>query len=299
MSSDVPPPVPSPAPAAPAPRRRRRVARWLGGGLALVVAAIAATVAALFWSLHHATGTAWLLGLVPGLTIVEPAGSLLGDFAAARVVYTVAGVGELRLEAPRWHTLAASRGDQGRWLHVAIDTLHADRVVWIAAKSTGPAKPAALPSSLRSPIELEVREASVDELRIGAVDALPVRGVRARIHLGADNGAQHRFDDVAAAIERGAARGALAIGADAPFTVAATADAVAVADDWSATLRASGPLAALDVLATARVAARAGHAAQSLDAHAVLRPLAPWPLGALEASAAGLDLSAFTDSLPA
>ncbi len=303
MSSDTTPPVPatapSPASAAPAHRRRRRVARWLGAGFALIVAAIAATLAALSWSLHHAAGSAWLLGFVPGLTIVEPSGALLGDFSAARVVYTVAGAGELRLEAPRWHALAASRGDAGRWLRIAIDTLHADRVVWIGAKSTGPAKPPALPSSLRLPIEIEIRAASVDELRIGAVDAQPVRGVRARVHLGADGGAQHRFDDVAAAIERGTARGALAIGADAPFAVAAAADVVAAANAWSATLRASGPLAALDVLATARVAARAGHAAQSLDAHAVVRPLAPWPLGALEASAAGLDLSAFTDSLPA
>ncbi|HEV7574573.1 MAG TPA: hypothetical protein VGO85_00895, partial [Caldimonas sp.] len=290
------------APAVPvvaAPARRRRVAVWLAGVAASVVALLALAIGAVFWSAHHATGSAWLLGLVPGLTVVEPRGSLIGDFAATRVVYAVGGAGELRLDAPRWHALAATRGDHGRWLHLMIDTLHADRVVWVANKSAKPAGPATPPASLRLPVEIEVREASVDELRIGALDAMPVRGVHARVHLGADGGALHRLDALAAAIERGDARGAFAIGADAPFAVDASVDAVASAKDWSATARAHGPLASLDTSATARVAATATHAAQSLDARAVIHPFAAWPLGELSATASGLDLSAFASALPA
>ena len=250
------------------------------------------------WSLHHPGGSAWLVGLVPRLTVIEPKGSLIGDFAATRVVYDLPGVGELRLDAPRWHALAAGRGSGGRWLHLVIGTLHADRAVWTPHVSTTPSEPATLPQSLRLPIEIEVGAASVDELRIGGAEAMPVRNVRARVHLGADGGARHRIDALAAGIEFGDARGAFAIGADAPFRVDATVDATATAKGWSATARASGPLEALDTVATVRAAATATHPAQSLDARALIRPLAAWPLGALDASVSALDLSAFTSALP-
>jgi hypothetical protein len=48
-----------------------------------------------------------------------------------------------------------------------------------------------------------------------------------------------------------------------------------------------------------RAAATATHPAQSLDARALIRPLAAWPLGALDASVRALDLSAFASALPA
>ncbi|MEO8312503.1 MAG: translocation/assembly module TamB domain-containing protein, partial [Caldimonas sp.] len=293
--------APIDAAAATAPRRSRarRAVLWTGAALATLAIVLALALGAVIWSVKHPAGSAWLLGFVPGLTVVEPKGSLVGDFAATRVVYVVPGVGELRLDAPRWHALAATRGDGGRWLHLVIDTLHADRAVWVAHKAPAPAGPATLPQTLRLPIEIEVREASVDELRVGGVDAMPVRGVRARVHLGADGGARHRLDALAAGIDRADARGTFAIGADAPFAVTATVEAIAPAKEWSATLRASGPLAALETTATARVAATKTHPEQSLDARAVIRPLAPWPLGELHASASALDLSAFASALPA
>ena len=283
----------------PASPRRRRVAWWLASALGLVATVVAIVIGTLMWSLHHASGTAWLLGFVPGLTVTEPTGSLIGDFAARRVVYAIAGVGELRLDAPRWHALGAGRGSNGRWLHLVIDTLHADRAVWTSDKTAVPSGPPTLPQTLRLPVEVEVRTASVDELRIGGADAMPVRNVQARVHLGADGGARHRLDALAAGIELGDAHGALAIGADAPFPVDASVDATASAKGWSATAHASGPLEALDTVATVRAAATATHAAQSLDARALIRPLAAWPLGQLDASVSALDLSAFTSALPA
>ena len=48
-----------------------------------------------------------------------------------------------------------------------------------------------------------------------------------------------------------------------------------------------------------RAAATATHPAQSLDARALIRPLAAWPLGALDASVRALDLSVFAGALPA
>ena len=291
--------APADAGATPAPRRRRRrVALWLGSALAVVATAAMLVIGTAMWSLHHASGSAWLLGLVPRLTVIEPRGSLIGDFAAKRVVYAIAGVGELRLDAPRWHALAAGRGSDGRWLHLVIDSLHADRAVWTPAKTAAPGGPATLPQTLRLPVEIEVRAASIDELRIGGADALPVRNVRAGVHLGSEGGARHRLDALAAGIEFGDAHGALAIGADAPFPVDATVDATATAKGWSATARARGPLEALDTAATVRAAATATHPAQSLDARALIRPLAAWPLGELDASVSALDLSAFASALP-
>ena len=300
MGDDSPrAPAASEASTATARPRRRRPLRWLAGAVGVVSLVAALAVGALFWSLHHAGASAWLLGLVPGLTVTEPKGSLIGDFAATRVVFDLPGVGALRLDAPRWHALSAARGRGGRWLHLVIDTLHADRAVWTADKTAKATEPATLPPSLRLPVEIEVRQASIDELRLGGDDAVPVRKVRGRLHLGADGGARHRLDDSSAAIEQGEARGAFAIGADAPFPLDAAVDATATAKGWSATARASGPLETLAVVATVRAAATATHPAQSLDARAQIRPLAAWPLGELNASVSALDLSAFASTLPA
>ncbi len=68
---------------------------------------------------------------------------------------------------------------------------------------------------------------------------------------------------------------------------------------WQAALGADGPLEALNVRAQARVAASASHAAQALDAHAVVRPFAAWPLGELQATTEALDLSVFASAAPA
>jgi hypothetical protein len=97
------------------------------------------------------------------------------------------------------------------------------------------------------------------------------------------------------------ASGSATIGADAPFAVAAQVALAALdgaALPWQATAAASGPLDRLDVRATVRVAAGGGHPAQSLDAHAVVRPFAAWPLGALEASTEALDLAVFASEAP-
>ena len=128
-----------------------------------------------------------------------------------------------------------------------------------------------------------------------------MQGLRARVHLGADGGARHRFDDLAAGYDRARVVGSASIGADAPFAVTldATASAVDAALPWQAALGADGPLEALAVRVQARVAASASHAAQALDAHAVVRPFAAWPLGELQATTEALDLSVFASAAPA
>ncbi|HEY2559328.1 MAG TPA: translocation/assembly module TamB domain-containing protein [Caldimonas sp.] len=282
---------------------RPRAWRWLAGGVAALLLVTGASVAALLWVVHSASGSAWLIRHVPYLTVSGPRGALIGDFDADRIDVVFPGSGVLRLDAPRWQGLVLASGDAGRWLRLRIATLHADRVTWLAAsdrpQTTEPAQP---PQSLRLPLEIEIGTATVDALRIGDDDATPVRMLRARVHLGADGGARHRFDDVAASRDRLRATGAATIDADRPLAIDARVSLVA-ADDaalpWQASVEARGPLDSLDVRADAHVAAREGRAAQSLTAHAVVRPFAPWPLGELQASTAALDLAVFASGVPA
>ena len=283
--------------------RRRRLAWWLGGSAAALVFMAGLGFAALWWALTSASGSAWLLTLAPQLKVVAPKGSLLGDFAAERLDVTLPGAGVLRLDAPRWQALSATAGDHGRWLHLKIAALHADRATWLPSNEAKAAnsEPAGPPRTLRLPIEIEVAAASVDELRIGSADAAPVRAVKARVHLGADGGSLHRFDAVQGHVDRAALKGEATIAADAPFavTVRATADSAGMAPSLQALVTASGPLDALKVAATASVAATPTHPAQSIDAAAVVRPFAAWPLGELRATLVALDLSAFTSAAPA
>jgi translocation and assembly module TamB len=290
---------------APARAARRRFARWLAASFASLVLLAGALVALVLWALHSAGGSAWLVTLVPQLQVIAPQGSLLGDFAAQRIDITLPGTsGVLRLDAPRWQALAATGGDHGRWLHLTIATLHADRITLLHSAKPAPAssEPASPPSTLRLPLEIEIREASVDELRFGANDDAPtLRALHARVHLGDQGGALHRFDDLAGSYDKAQATGRATIAADPPFALdaklaLASADAV---PPWQAEVAGAGPLEALDVSATARVSPSTAHAAQSLDARALVKPFAAWPLGELHASTSALDLAAFSSAAPA
>ena len=286
---------------APAPQRRRAW-RWLAAALAAMLVVAIGTLAAAWWAVHSTSASAWLLRQVPRLTVTAPRGALIGDFAAERIEIAFPDSGVLRVDAPRWQALSASRGDAGRWLRVRIDTLHADRVVWLPS-SDRPAtnEPARPPTSLRLPLELEVGAATLDELRIGADDAMPLQRLRARIHLGAEGGARHRLDDVAAERDRIRATGSATIAADAPFAVAARSALLptdAGALRWQASADVAGPLDRLGASLAARVDAAGGRPAQAVDARAVLRPFAAWPLGALEARTEALDLAVFASDAP-
>jgi len=297
-------PIASP-PAGPPPlRSRRRYARWLGGGAALLVLLAAIAVGVLVWALRTAAGSAWVVTLAPQLKVVAPRGSLLGDFSAERIDITLPGSsGVLRLDAPRWQALEASRGTAGRWLRLTIASLHADRVSLLPGEAA-PTEPTAAtpPETLRLPVEIDIREASVGELRIGAGDdAFALRALRGRVHLGAEGGTLHRFAALQASHARASASGDATVGADPPFAIDAKVSAASAGTTppWQASASASGPLATLAVAATARVAPATAQAAQSLDAKAVVQPFAAWPLGELQASTEALDLSAFASGAPA
>ncbi|MDQ6627660.1 MAG: hypothetical protein M3Z29_04310, partial [Pseudomonadota bacterium] len=337
----APPPAATPLAATP-PASRHRAWRWLGFSVAALLVLVAIGLGLLTAALHSSSGSAWLVTLLPQLKVVGPQGSLLGDFAAERIEISLPGSsGVLRVDAPRWHALSAGPGDHGRWLHLRIDSLHADRVTLLRSETPTPpdSKPAAPPATLRLPIELEIRAASVDELRLGAgEEATRLLALRGGVHLGDAGGSLHRFDALEARYQQARASGRASIAADAPFQV--DAQLALLYEDatpaWQANAAAVGPLEALHVTATARRVAAAARAdstarpnagsasasaasasasappasvsasasapvadAPSLTADATIRPFAAWPLGQLRATTRGLDLAAFSGSAPA
>ena len=282
--------------------RARRVAAWsaaaLGVTLALLLAALAATA---WWSVRSERGSAWLLSVLPGVQVEAPRGRLLGDFGAKRVVLHWPG-GSATLAGVAWRGLAAESAAAPLWLRIGIDSLAIERVDVALAPATN-SEPLKAPTDLRLPIELELRALRIGELHTAALGAQPLRELHAQVHLGANQGAEHRVDQLTLAWDRLQARGDARIASIAPLALQASLElvrqAAATLPPWSASATLAGPLAAPLLQATLRAAAQ-GNAgpAQTVDVRAALRPFAAWPLGELQASTRALDLSAFSSAAP-
>ena len=290
-----------------APRRRASRCGWAARSAPLARAARRSRSACCCGRCTRRAAARGCSAWSPRLTVIDAEG--LADRRLRRDAgrhHAFPACGVLRLDAPRWQALAA--GARHRRALAAPGDRHAPRRPRRAglprrgrAAERTPATP---PQSLRLPVEIEVRAASVDELRIGGGDATPVRDAarsrpprRRRRRAPSLRRARRRPSSAATR------RGACAIGADAPFAVDASVDATA-ADAATAlaarAARASGPL---EALAPSRHGARRAPAtatpAQSLDARALDPPVRR--LAARRAARVGeaLDLSAFASALPA
>ena len=104
-----------------------------------------------------------------------------------------ARAGTLRLDAPRWHALGVARGSDGRWLHLTIETLHADRVVLLPATTAAPAtsEPArAAGDAAPADRGRDPRARASTSCASAPMRALPpCAQLHARVHLGAEGGA--------------------------------------------------------------------------------------------------------------
>ena len=297
--------------AAPPPARRRgwRIAGW---ALGLLLLALAAVPAALWWALGTSSGTAWLLGQVPGLTVTAPQGGLMGEFSAERLdlVWPGAADGDhLRIDGPRWQGLALSRAvaAQAR-VRLDVDRLQATRVE-LRLTSDPDAPRLAPPATLRLPVELGLQRVEIGEFHTTALGDRPLRGVRGTVRLGTDGGLTHRVDDLALTWDRIELKGSASIGSESPFALDARLAMASVASTAEtepqvaidATVTARGPLERLAVQATLRGTlprGRSGAEAPALDLTATVRPFAAWPLGALQAQTRALDLAALDSSAP-
>lgn len=313
MTVPTAPPVPEPAPAPPRPRRLGSALAWTIAAMALPVA-LALAAGALAWAVGTAGGSAWLLGRLPGVTVTAPLGSLVGNFSAGRLDIALPGAAatdRLVISGLRWRGLGFSfTTTDATWARLTVDSLQADRVDVILTPDPK-APPLAPPSSLRLPLEVELRGIEIAELHATALGEQPLRNLQARLHLSSDAGRTHRVDGLSLAWDRIAARGTAQISSQAPFDLdtqltiepaphQATPGAAAPAA-FEARLTARGPLDKLALQATLRgapAAGRGGGEAPSLDLSASVLPFAAWPLGALQAQTRALDLAALHSSAP-
>ncbi|HLL10052.1 MAG TPA: hypothetical protein VK570_03280, partial [Rubrivivax sp.] len=282
------------------PRRRRGfTALVVALGLLMLLLAVAGGSA--WWALRSERGTAWLLSRLPGLEVVQPRGTLVGDFGAESVVWRFGVGGELRLEQVAWQGLGVYRSKaQGAWALVWFDRLQAAAArLTLPEPSQSNRQPP--PTQLKLPVELVIRALQVDALHATALGTEPLRGVTAAIHLGADEGRQHRI--TALNVSRGPLRAQadVAIGAPEPMIsdvrVTLTQPATSAWPAWRADLRLAGPLA--ESTLNARLATTGGEGSpQTLQADAVLQPFAEWPLKQLQARLSALDVSALLAAGP-
>ena len=216
----TPPPDPASAPAA--ARRRpawQHVARLasLAAAAAAVVAVMGVAVGGALW--RSEGGTRWLLQQVPGLTTVDVQGSLgSGDLriGSLRALESSVQVDVVNLRvtglALRWHP------HPGTWVGASFTAWMADAVHIVPLPARTPAtSPAATPTSLRSPVALDVASLRVGSLTIA--DNAPLRDVQAALSIGAEGGRLHRVDHLRFGWERVQAEGSVLAQTDAPLQI--------------------------------------------------------------------------------
>ncbi len=288
-----------PTPAAGVPPHGRALRRWLVGTALTFGLLVAAAVGLAVWLLRSEAGTAQLLARLPIVEVTAPHGALLGDrFGAERVRLTWAGgagsvvIDGLELQGMSWRAVVAP----GVLASLRAESMQARRVQVVSGPASS--EPLAVPSTLRLPFELDIERVQVDELRVDALE--PAQALSAKVHLGAGGGAQHRIESLGLDWDLVHVEGGqLQVAADAPFKLDTRLQVQSRrGTPWQATLRGTGPIEAIDAQAQLRGEAVAGRAAPVLDAKVQLRPFAAWPLGTVDGSTRGLDLSALATGLP-
>ena len=253
----------------------RRALPWLAGVLALVLVCALGFV---YWAVQREAGNAWLLRQIPGLAIEAPQGTLLGSFAARRVTLTLAdGKSQIVIEGLRWQDASLA------WRHLSITQLQADAVLLKLAPSD---KPAAAPTSLVLPLQVDVDRARVGRIEQGS---LHFSGLDAALSLGTQT---HRVKLQALNWEQLRLSGEAQIGVQGALPVQLTLDAQGLTRDWRGHLTAHGPLALLQTQALLE------DAGQHLQIDASLQAFAPWPFKALQAEVKDFDLRALSSALP-
>ncbi len=295
----------------------RRPAAWriarIAGMAAAAVAVTAGACAAIGGALWRSeAGTRWLLQHVPGLTAVDVQGSLGGGdlrIGSLRALESGVQVDVTNLRVTgldlHWHP------HPGTWIGASFTAWDADAVHIVP--TTTPAKgPSAAPTSLRSPVALDVAQLRIGTLTIAANP--PLRDVQAALAIGADGGKVHRVDHLRFGWERVQAEATLRAQADAPMALdvalsahdapksaapSAPAASAAPLPHWAASATLRGPLAGFDVVAQLRGDPLAGRAAPQASASAHVTPFAALPVSAVLLKTTELDLRALSDRAPA
>jgi len=273
--------------------------------LAVAMLLLGLGVAAVRWALTTDNGSRWLLERLPYVSASGWKGALLGDrwqadqlritWDGGRQSLTLDQVQAEGLEF-RWRP---ADGPDGAWL-----ALRAGRVQARSAQLlTGPHndKPLRLPASLALPLQLTVDDATLQTLQIDTSTSLTDLHVQG-LQLDSRSGASHSAQQFTLRWHGLAIAGQAQVGHATPMPVLASASITPAADGdapaWAAVLRASGPLALLDLQSTLRGVPRGARPAPALDLQVQLLPLHAWPLGRLHLKTTDLDLSALHPRAP-
>jgi len=303
-------------PAAPAQRPAwQRVARVasMAAAAAAVTAGVCVAIGGALW--RSEGGTRWLLQHVPGLTVVDVQGSFGGGdlrIGSLRALESSVQVDVTNLHVTgldlHWHP------HPGAWIGASFTAWDADAVRIAPLPSRTPANgPATAPTSLRSPVALDVASLRVASLVIA--DSAPLRDVQAALAIGAEGGKLHRIDHLRFAWERVQAEASVIAQTDAPLgldvtlaahdapqaalpAASAASTASAAPPHWAASATLRGPLAGFDVVAQLRGEVRAGRAAPQASASAHVTPFAALPVSAVLLKTTELDLRALSDRAP-
>lgn len=309
----APPTVPTPP-----PPRRRPWLRWLGASSAALTVLLALALWAGLHSLSTVGGTAWWLARLPGVAVAAAKGPLLGDFSADQVTVQLPGNG-LRVELVGlvWRGLRLGwSSTPGAWVDVAVESLSVARAVVTpgqAAPAPAPKAPLQAPKHLRLPLTLRVQAFDVAELQLPGLEAQPLRGLQARIDVGANTGRHHRIELQQLDWDRFRLSGHVQVATGDDLPVDARLDlaqpnpgeTTARLPTLQGQLALEGPLARLALTAKLSTVPApptgtktAATPPAELNAHAVLQPFVPWPVSTLAARWQAIDLSAFAAAAP-
>ena len=290
--------------------RSMRGVRGVLAALALIGLLLLTALGTAWWAARTASGSAWLMSLVPNLKVTGPSGALLGDFEAQAVSYRFprnkgdASADGIDLTALRWKGLKLKFDtSQAQWIKLSVAELKAASIR-LRTTPDPTAPPLQAPTDLRlrvlnQALEIEIASLQVGQLTLSALPDKPLTELQAQLHLGADTGQQHRIKDLSFAWDklRAQATGNIATQGKLPLQAEVKLTQLgSQALTWNATLALSGPLEQIN--AQAKLQAGEAAKAQSLEALATIRPFAAWPLADLQASTKALDVSAFSSALP-
>ena len=155
----------------------------------LIVPLLLVTAVAAVWALAHGEAfSVWALRQVPGVTVVDARGALLGDFQAARIDVALPRGGRLWLVSPRWQGMQIVPDATARWgLGLRAERLQIERLTldWVSDPAS---PPSAAPTDLQLPVSLSLSQVAIDEAR-SALWGAPLRQLRLALQLQARPGA--------------------------------------------------------------------------------------------------------------
>jgi translocation and assembly module TamB len=292
-------------------------------GLAALLS-VCATMAAVWLALRSEMGALHVLAWVPGLTVVEPRGQLLGDFQARRLEWRLPRGGRLVLLEPRWQGLQLAWSDTAPW-HVAVSMrslqAQAADLNWVADPKPSPL---VAPKDLALPVAVQIDALSLGRLSSNLWSGPAITGLAMQLALqqGQGRAVQHRVQWRGLMWQGWVADGALE--AQVSGAMAIKGQLGVRHAQGRGSLDLGGTLAAPEVTgwvsmrppADANAVAAAGGSAtspsessadgtsgqsqadQRLDLTAQLRPFEPWPVQSAQVKARSLNLQRLLPTLP-